>query len=423
MDINKLNIAEIETAPPPLELTAEEIGELADELVAYHAEFAELYYRLEQAHWGHKYLQGLMLPIERKSIQPMALALDGGNIQAMQQFIGQGRWQDEPLLVRHRQSVNETLGEEDGVFIVDESAFPKKGSHSVGVARQWCGATGKVDNCQVGVFAAYASRKGYTLVDRRLFLPEEWFDEAHAERRQKCGLPLETTFQTKPALGLEMLQSILAEGALHGRWVAVDELYGRSTDFLDGVAELGLWYLAEVPLNTCVWQTRPQTELPSWSGRGRRPTRRRLAAGEPPSQQVDTLAAEIPDDQWQPYLIKEGSQGPMVAHFAFRRVIAVRDGLPGPEVWLVFRRSSGPEPELKAFLSNAPETTPETALVRVAGMRWAIETAIEECKGGLGMDHYEVRTWLGWHHHMTMCLLAHHFLVRTRHRLKKTPQL
>jgi SRSO17 transposase len=422
MDINKLNIAEIETAPPRLELTAAEIAELADELVGYHAEFAELYYRLEQAHWGHKYLQGLMLPIERKSIQPMALALDGGNIQAMQQFIGQGRWQDEPLLARHRQSVNETLGEEDGVFIVDESAFPKRGGHSVGVARQWCGATGKVDNCQVGVFAAYASRKGYTLVDRRLFLPEEWFDEAHAQRRQKCGLPPETTFQTKPALGLEMLQSILAEGGLHGRWVAVDELYGRSTGFLDGVAELGLWYLAEVPLNTCVWQTRPQTEVPPWSGRGRRPTRRRLAAAEPSAQQVDAWAAEIPADQWQPYLIKEGSQGPMVAHFAFRRVIAVRDGLPGPEVWLVFRRSLGPESELKAFLSNAPVATPKMALVRVVGMRWPIETVIEECKDGLGMDHYEVRTWLGWHHHMTMCLLAHHFLVRTRLRLKKTPQ-
>jgi SRSO17 transposase len=130
------------------------------------------------------------------------------------------------------------------------------------------------------------------------------------------------------------------------------------------------------------------------------------------------VAAEIPDDQGQPYPIKEGSQGPMVAHFAFRRVIAVHDGLPGPEVWLVFRHSSGPEPELKAFLSNAPETTPETALVGVAGMRWPIETAIEESKGGLGMVHYEVRTWLGWHHHVTMCLLAHHSLVRTRHRLK-----
>lgn len=422
MDINKLNIAEVETTAPPLELSPAEIAELAEELADYHVEFAELYYRKEQAHWAEKYLQGLMLPIERKSIQPMAMSLEDGNIQAMQQFIGQGLWQDDKLLVKHRQLVNETLGEADGVYIVDESAFPKKGSHSVGVARQWCGALGKVANCQVGVFTAYASRKGYTLVDRRLFLPEKWFDKDHAERWQKCGIPEETTFQTKPELALGALQTIMAEGNLPGRWVTADEFFGRSGPFLDGVAALDLWYLAEVPLNTRVWQTRPRTEVPSWSGRGKPRSRERLAADEPPAQQVDALAAEIPADQWQAYAIKEGSQGPMVAQFACRRVVAVRDGLPGPEVWLVLRRSLGPEPELKAYLSNAPVATPITEFVRVVGMRWPIETAIEECKGGLGMDHYEVRTWLGWHHHITLCLLAHHFLVHTQHRLKKTRQ-
>ena len=149
MDINKLNIAEVETTTPPLELSAAEIAELSEQLVDYHTEFSELYYRIEQAHWGYKYLQGLMLPIERKSIQPMAMALEGGNIQAIQQFIGQGRWQDSRLLTKHRQLVGETLGEADGVYIVDGSGFPKKGQHSVGVARQWCGVLGKVDNCQV----------------------------------------------------------------------------------------------------------------------------------------------------------------------------------------------------------------------------------------------------------------------------------
>jgi hypothetical protein len=175
--------------------------------VKYHAEFASLYYRREQAHWGYKYLQGLMAPIEEKTIQPMAMALKGGNIQAMQQFIGQGRWQDEKLLRRHRELVDETLGEEQGVYIVDDSGFPKKGQHSVGVARQWCGVLGKVENCQVGVFGAYASRAGYTLVDHRLYLPPEWFDEAHRERWRKCGIPREMPFQSKPALALEMLQT------------------------------------------------------------------------------------------------------------------------------------------------------------------------------------------------------------------------
>ena len=167
MQVSDLGIIEVNEAPPPLDLSPEEIVALADELVEYHAAFADLYSRKEQAHWGYKYLQGLMLPIERKSIEPMALALEGGDVQAMQQFIGQGQWQDEALLLQHWRLVDATLGEADGVYIVDGSDLPKQGEHSVSVARQWCGHVGKVDNCQAGVFAAYASRKGYTLLDRR----------------------------------------------------------------------------------------------------------------------------------------------------------------------------------------------------------------------------------------------------------------
>ena len=330
MDISKLNIAEIEVATPPLELNRGEITELAAELLDYHAEFADLYYRVEQAHWGHKYLQGLMLPIERKSIQPMALALEEGDIQAMQQFIGQGCWQDSKLLAQQRQLVNETLGEADGVYIVDGSGFPKKGKHSVGVARQWCGVLGKVENCQVGVFTGYASRRGYTLVDRRLYLPEKWFDDDHADRWKKCGIPDETLFQTQPELALEMLQSIVAEDHLEGRWVTADEAFGVNANFLDGVDELGLWYLAEVSIKTRVWESRPAIEVPAWSGQGRPPTRQHLVPGEAPAQRVDALAAQIPPAEWQTYVVKEGSKGPLVAEFAFRRVVAVRDGLPRP---------------------------------------------------------------------------------------------
>jgi SRSO17 transposase len=360
-----------------------------------------------------------MSPIERKAIQPMAMALEGGDIQAMQQFIGQGRWQDEKMLQKHRQLVDETLGEEDGVYIVDESGFPKKGEHSVGVARQWCGVLGKVENCQVGVFGAYASRQGYTLVDHHLFLPEEWFDDDHRERWKKCGIPDETTFQTKPQIALERLQAVVAAGSLRFQWVTCDELYGRSPEFLDGVAALDRWYLAEVPYNLRVWKTRPETAVPEWSGRGPHPTKERLLPGEPEPQRVDKIVASLKPEEWQPYLIKEGSKGPMVANFAFLPGVAVRDELPGPDVWIVFRRSLGEEPELKVYLSNAPLDTPVRELVRVAGLRWPVETAIEEGKDGLGMDHYEVRSWLGWHHHMTECLLAHHFLVRCQKRLKR----
>jgi SRSO17 transposase len=419
MHVGTLGIIEINDIPPPLDLTPEEVAALADELIHYHAAFAELYYRKEQAHWGYKYLQGLMLPIERKSIEPMALALDGGNVQAMQQFVGQGQWADEPLLHQHWRLVEETLGEADGVCIVDGSDFPKQGEHSVGVARQWCGRLGKVDNCQAGVFAAYASRKGYTLLDRRLYLPDEWFDAAHREHWQRCGIPEETPFTTKPALALEMLRAIVTTGTPRFCWVTCDEAFGRDAGFLDGVAALPRWYFAEVPHDTQVWTRRPGTAVPVGSGRGRPPSKARLLPGEPAPQQVDQLAAAVPPDGWHPCLLTEGSKGPLVAEFAIQRGVAVRAGLPGPDVWVVWRRGLGEHPELKVYLSNAPAHTPVAALVRVAGMRWPIETAFEESKGGLGLDHYEVRTWLGWHHHMTLCLLAHHFLVRARQRVKK----
>ena len=263
------------------------------------------------------YLQGLMLPIECKAIEPMALALDGGDVQAMQQCIGQGQWQDDMLLRRHWRLVDETLGEADGVYIVAGSDVPKHGAYSVGVARQWCGHLGKVDNCQAGVFAAYASRKGYTLLDRRLYLPEEWFDAAHRERWCKCGIPDETLFKTKPALALEMVQAIVTEGGLRFRWLTCDEAFGRDGAFLDGIGALGRWYVAEVPHDTQVWLTHPATAVPTWTGRGRRPRKARLVPGEPAPQRVDQLAAAVPLDEWHPSLIKEGSNGPLVAEFAF----------------------------------------------------------------------------------------------------------
>lgn len=216
-----------------------------------------------------------------------------------------------------------------------------------------------------------------------------------------------------------MVQQLVEAGSPRFRWVTCDQWFGRDPGFLDGVAELDRWYVAEVPHETRVWLERPRTTVPPWSGRGRRPTRERLVPGEPQPQRLDKIAATLSPTDWQPYLIKEGSRGPMVAQFAFRRVVAVRNGLPGPEVWLLFRRSPGEEPELKVYLSNAPAKTPREQLVWVTGMRWPIETAIEECKSELGMDHYEVRTWPGWHHHMTECLLAHHFLVRARRRSKR----
>jgi SRSO17 transposase len=418
MKASGFDIVEVSELPPPLDLSPEEIVALSDDLVAYHAEFSELYYRQEQVHWGYKYLQGLLLPIACKAIQPMAQSLEGGNIQAMQQFIGQGQWYDQRLLHKHWSLVDASLGEEDGVLIIDSSGFPKRGDHSTGVARQWCGRLGKVENCQVGVFAGYASSQGYTLLDRRLYLPEHWFDEDHQQHREECGVPEELSFRTQPQLGLAMIADMVSEDTLRMRWVTCDEGFGKDPAFLDGITELGLWYMAEVPHSTRVWRRRPKTAVPPWSGHGRRPTKLRVVEGEPAAQRVDEIAEQIPSDQWQAYLVKEGSKGPLVAQCAFLRVVCVRDGLPGSEQWLVLRRGSEPDAELKTYLCNAPVEVSQSELVRIVGMRWPVETAIQDGKEGLGMDDYMVRTWLGWHHHMTLCILAHHYLVRVQKRLK-----
>jgi len=315
--------------------------------------------------------------------------------------------------------VDETLGEADGVWMVDGAERPKQGEPAVGGARPWCGHVGKVDKGQAGVCAASASRQGSPWLDRRLSLPDAWCDAAHRERWTKGGIPEATCCTTKPALALERLQAAGGAGTRRVRWVACDEACGRDTAFLDGVAAVPRWSCAEVPHETPRWLQRPATAVPAWSGRGRRPRKARLVPGEAAPQRVAQLAAALPPEAWQPFLIKEGSTGPRVAACALQRGGAGRAGLPGPDVWLVLRRGVGEHPERKVSLSNAPAHTPVAVRVRVAGRRWPIETAFEERKGGWGLDHDEVRSWLGWQHHMTLCLLAHHCLVRARMRVKK----
>lgn len=393
-----------------------------EELTTYYANYRPVLRRREQREWTELYLQGLLSDIpNNKSIESMILALIGADpnaIRNMQHCIGAGAWTGTPLLIRHWPAVDRVLGEPEGVHTLDSSEFLKQGQDSVGVKRQHCGEVGKIANCQSGVFLGYASRKGYTLLDRRLYLPEEWMkDEAYAERRKKCGVPEDIEFKTKPQQGWEMLKAVHATGTLRARWLACDEAFGRDTAFLDKVAGLGLWYFAEVPHNTRAWKKRPLTAVPQWSGKGRKPTQERLAEGEPDAQDVVTLAAAVSADRWSRQTIKEGTKGPIVADFAALRVVAVRDSLPGPEVWLVLRRNveSG---ELKTYLSNAPADTPLETLVRLSGMRWPIETCFEEGKQYLGLGDYQVRSWRGWHHHMTLCILAHFFLIQLKLRLK-----
>ncbi|GAC1663247.1 MAG: IS701-like element ISRba4 family transposase [Steroidobacteraceae bacterium] len=428
----------LEEAPTPHLLTTVEVEALAEELAAYHAHFAPCFTRSEQRAWADVYLRGLLIAdIPRKNTEAMALRLLGAgegaerHVRALQQFIGEGGWDDEAILTEHRRLVDQTLGEADGVLIVDESAVPKRGDHSAGVARQWCGARGKQENCQVGVFLGYASRKGYTLLDRRLYLPREWFALDHRERWEACHIPDATTFASKAELAGQVVDAAV-QGGLRARWLTCDEWYGRDSAFLDRVAGTGLSYLAEVGKSTMVWpliepadgsaRARPQAWVPprNASGKGRTPVRVHLHPDSPAPLRVDGIAARVGADQWRRYRILEGARGPLVADFAALRAVAVRDGLPGPEVWLVLRRSlpaPSAEVELKFYLSNAPADTPLAALVRVSGLRWPIESCFEEGKEEVGLDQYELRFWRGWLHHMTLVILAHHFLVRLRQHL------
>jgi SRSO17 transposase len=407
---------------PVLDLLPQELETILDELAAFHAIFSPLFARREQRDWSRQYLHGLLSEIPRKAIEPMVLQLHGADrnaVRGMQQFVSEGAWDDTAILRRLWAEIAADLGDEDGVLVVDGSDFPKQGTESVGVKRQYCGQLGKTANCQAGVFLAYASAHGYALLDRRLYLPEEWFSDAYAERRADCGVPADVTFTTKPMLSLAMVQQVVQAGSLPCRWVAGDEAFGDNPALLDALAELGLWYFMEVAHDTRVWDERPVTVVPPWSGRGRKPTKARLADDAAAPRSVTDWAAALPATAWQAYTVKEGSQGPLVAEFAFQRVIAVRDGLPGPEVWLVLRRRRN-DGELKTFLSNAPADSTPARLVRTSGMRWPIETCFEVGKQELGMGDYEVRSWRGWHHHMTLVILALGFLVRLQGRFEKT---
>lgn len=339
------------------DLTPRDVEGLLDELRAYHAHFSPFFARTEQRHWALQYLHGLLLDLPRKSIEPMALALPEGNVRAMQQFIGEGAWDDAAILAAHQRLVAETLGEPDGVLIVDGSEFPKKGEASVGVARQYCGALGKVANCQAGVFVAYAASRGYTLLDRRLYLPAQWFTPAYRARRRRCGIPPGTQFRTSLALVWEMIEAIHRAGVLPLAWVTFDEAFGQDTGLLARLEETGLKYLAEVPCSTRVWLQRPTVLPPQRFGRGRPRTYARVAPDAPAPQRVDAIARPLPTAAWRTYTIKDGAKGPIRAAFAFLRVFPVRARLPGPESWLVLRRTLGPQPVLKYYLSNAPAHT------------------------------------------------------------------
>jgi len=405
---------------PKFDLGIGDIKDFMNELRGFHEQFADCFQRSESREHFLKYMTGQFSPLERKSIEPIALAVKDGNVRALQRFVSDALWAEDNMIAKYRSFVNDDLGSSDGALLFDESSFVKKGQDSIGVAKQYCGTIGKVDNCQVGVFSAYVSENGYALIDKRLFIPEKWFTDDYLDRRQKCKLPEDTVFQTKPQLAVEMLTAISKENMLPFKYVLADSIYGISPEFISAVESLpDKTYFVSVPKDTQCWLKRPMTITKEYRWGGK--TRSKTVLVDPGSKPlaVQDLAKNINDYFWYRRKVSEGTKGPIVYEFTRRQVVLSAAGLPQKTVWLLIRRTLDGEPQYSFFISNASSSTRLKTLVWLSGLRWAIEQCFEEAKTELGMDHYEMRKFTGWQHHMLTCMLAHFFLWHLKIRMGK----
>jgi SRSO17 transposase len=405
---------------PKFNLVRGNVEDFIIELKGFHELFADCFQRSESREHFLQYMVGQFSPLERKSIGPIALAVKEGNVRTLQRFVSDAPWDEPSMIVKYHSLVNDDLGSSEGALIFDESGFLKKGEGSIGVARQYCGTIGKVDNCQVGAFAAYVSKYGYALVDKRLFIPEQWFTRKYFDRRQKCKLPADTVFRTKPELAVEMLNAVSNENVLPFKYVLADAVYGVSQDFIEAVEALtDKTYFVSVPKDTLCRLSRLETITREyrWGGKTRKKTI--LPALDSKPLTVKDLARNINDYFWYRRQVSEGTKGSVVYEFTRHRVVLSAAGLPQKAVWLLIRRTLGDNPEYRFFISNASSSARLKTLVWLSGLRWAIEQCFEEVKAELGMDHYEVRKFPGWQHHMLTCMLAHFFLWHLKIRLGK----
>jgi SRSO17 transposase len=392
---------------------------LKPELNLFLKRYLPLFGRVENQEHAGRFVQGLLAGGDRRNIENIAEKIDGGVVRTLQKFISQAVWDDRNILSEVRRHVVESLGDDDAVLNVDETGFPKKGTKSVGVKRQYAGILGRIDNCQIGVFLNYNSAKGHALLDRRLFLPVEW--AADRARRQEAGVPETVVFRTKPELGLEMVQAAVAAGAPF-RWVGGDSVYGDSPTFVQGVRALGKWYVVDTSSDARVWMSEPSRRPVGRVGpKGGRPLEQPKAIEKPIT--VVQAAAVLPASAWKRVTVAEGSQGPRIYEYAELTVWFSEEGDPTAAAErLLIRRSIGQELEVKYQRSNAPRSIPLDRLAAVGGSRWTIEQDFQAAKGGCGLDEYETRGWVGWHHHTILSMLALLFLELQRQRLgEKTP--
>ena len=388
-----------------------ELNEWANDFETFHSRFAPLFGRRETREQAVKYLHGLISAVERKNSWQLAEAVGDKTPDATQRLLYSSKWDANAARDELQGFVIEQFGDGDGIGVVDETGFLKKGEKSAGVQRQYSGTAGKTENCQLGVFLTYATRQGHTFLDRRLYLPECWC--ADAERCAEARIPADVIFETKPEQAVQMLRHAWETG-VPMRWVTGDEVYGEASYLRDTVAESGRWYVLAVRANSTVWLERPEVAVPTWRGIGRKPIKERVVDSDVRPVPIPALVASWPEKRWQCLEVAEGEKGPRLYDWACQRIVENQDQLPGRDAWLLVRRSPAQPEEIAFYLSNAPAETDLRTLAQVASTRYTVEQCIEEAKGETGLDHYEVRYWHSWYRHITLSMMAHAWLASVR---------
>src|SRR5437588_5760464 len=349
-------------------MDARELRRLKPELEAFLDRHAPLFGRPEAQGHARRFVQGLLLGGDRRSVENIAEAIAGCVVRSLQKFIAQSPWSEDQVVEELQRHVTEVLGDPDAALNVDETGFPKKGTKSVGVKRQYAGCLGRTDNCQIGVCVNYRSAAGHTLIDRRLFLPEDW--AADGPRREAAGVPEAVVFRTKPELALAMVQQAVRRG-LPFRWVTADSVYGDSPTFVQGVRALGKWYVVDTSADARVWLTEPEVIPAGTKGpRGRASTRPRVATKP---ERVDEVVARLPANAWKRIVVAEGSQGPRLYEYACLWVGFSEEGLPSGRERLLVRRSLGQQAEVKYHRSSAPAEVALEKLAQVRGGHCSVE--------------------------------------------------
>ena len=372
----------------------------------FHTYFAGAFGRKQWREQSQYYLQGLLVQSQERRNAENLSEMVPVSARSMQRFLTEARWDDDAVIARLQEYLGPRLEHPLAVWVFDGSDFPKQGVKSVGVARQYCGALGKIANCQAGVFLAHVGPRGRALVDKRLYLPKAWSSDVC--RCAAAGVPADRrSYRSKTDLALEMLEQARARGSLSAGWVAGDDAFGMSPAFRDGLAAQGMQYVLDVRPDMTVWPLEPVWIEPAYQGFGR-PRQPKLRSGQRLTMAERSLA--LPEESWREITVAEGSQGPRTYRFGAQRVRETRDRKPGEVAWAIYRQNlDGSEP--RYYLSNAPLDTPLETLAHVGGSRWRIETEFETEKSDIGLDEYETRTWAGWHHHIAMCLLGGAFLL------------